>query len=259
MTGDQAERGAGAGLRGRLSELYFRSVLQGELEPFLARLGDRASVDEPTFGYATGVAAIEARLRERASALRDAGASYAAGQCIVGADRDVTEGLLTVKLGGRTVEVPVAVVAERRASREVELRVYYPSPLLGAGESARRPLARNVPTPLPALVADHVGALRSGNVEAALACFEQAATLREPSGREHHKASGELAAYLSARGRYDARSDGYADDGHSCALEYTVVERAGVAVPAAAPSLAVFERGDSGLFRAVRLYAATPA
>ena len=44
-----------------------------------------------------------------------------------------------------------------------------------------------------------------------------------------------------------------ADDGRICALEYTVVRVRGKNVPPQA-GLAVYERGESGLLRAVRIY-----
>jgi hypothetical protein len=44
-----------------------------------------------------------------------------------------------------------------------------------------------------------------------------------------------------------------ADDGRTCALEYTVVRLHGSEIPPQA-GLAVYERGESGLLRSVRLY-----
>jgi hypothetical protein len=44
-----------------------------------------------------------------------------------------------------------------------------------------------------------------------------------------------------------------ADDGRTCALEYTVVRVHGKPVPPQA-GLAVYERGESGLLHAVRVY-----
>ena len=46
---------------------------------------------------------------------------------------------------------------------------------------------------------------------------------------------------------------GRADDGSTCALEYTIVKMRGKGVPAQA-GLAVYERGESGLLRAARVY-----
>ena len=44
-----------------------------------------------------------------------------------------------------------------------------------------------------------------------------------------------------------------ADDGRICALEYTVVRVRGKNVPPQA-GLAVYERGETGLLRSVRIY-----
>jgi hypothetical protein len=44
-----------------------------------------------------------------------------------------------------------------------------------------------------------------------------------------------------------------ADDGSTCALEYNVVRLPGRQI-APEPGLAVYERGESGLLRTVRIY-----
>src|SRR5207249_6360143 len=114
----------------------------GQLGPLGIRLGPRATVDDPMFGRATGMPGIDAHLKSTADWLTKGKATYDRGQFTTGVDRDITEGIVTLEEGepAKKIEVPVAVVAERRRSREVELRVYWSTRLLTGKASARKPL-----------------------------------------------------------------------------------------------------------------------
>jgi hypothetical protein len=256
MGNGQGEQPPPSSLRGWLSDVYVPAILDGALLPLAQRLGARATVDDPILGRAAGLAAIEAHLAKSAKWLQELGARYERGQFTTGVDRDVTEGALTVTKDGRSFEVPIAVVVERRRSREVEVRIYYPPHLVGAKRTLRAELAAHDPSViLPTLVGEHVEALRRGDVEAALACFEEHGVARDAHGGAYGKANGTLARFHARRatGGWLAQLGGYADDGRSCAVEHTVVRIAGKDVTPEA-GLFVYERGDSGLFRALRVY-----
>jgi ketosteroid isomerase-like protein len=181
-----------------------------------------------------------------------------------GSDRDVTEGTLQLVLDGRPVSVPVAVVAERRPGREVEIRLYYSTNAIQGTPTVRTPLVpRDDELGVPPPVAAHLIALARGDVDAIVESFENGATLRDPTGEMHLKdpQGGALRAYYERV--FASRSPGQpgievikgarADDGSSCALEYTVARLRGRDI-APQPGLAVYERGESGLLRAARLY-----
>jgi hypothetical protein len=252
MGNGQGEQPPPTSLRGWLSDVYFPALLDGALEPLAHRLGARATLDDPILGRAVGLAPIEAHLAKCAEWLRGLGARYERGQFTTGVDRDVTEG--TLLLDKR--ELPVAVVAERRRSREALVRIYYAARALGAERKLRAELStEEAALVLPTLVGEHVAALRRGDVNAALACFEENAVARDASGAAYGKANGTLAQLHEKRinGGWQAVLSGYADDGRTCALEHTLVRVAGKDVTPEA-ALLVYERGDSGLFRALRVY-----
>lgn len=259
MFGNEEDRGPPSSLRGWLSEVYFPAILDGAREALSKRLGARATLDDPVLGRAAGMPALEQHLQKTEEWLNARKAKYLKGAFSTGIDRDVAEGILSLSHEGAILELPVAVVAERRKSREVELRVYHSRRLLGQAE----PRARLVPTvadlTLPKLVNDNLDALRAGAVDAALETFESDGHLVDGAGRVHAKGDGTLRSALArmvGAGQspgFDVQRGGYADGGRTCALEYTLVRLAGKDVPPSG-GLAIYERGDNGLIRALRFY-----
>jgi hypothetical protein len=257
-------RGAPSALRGRLAEVYFPALVSSQSDSLAERLGERATVDDPVFGRASGLPEITARLRESAAWLATRDPSFESNGLIAGSDRDVNEGFLSLRLGGETFRLPVAVVAERRREREVILRLYYSTKKLlpTAKKSARAALSTDGEVVVPPPVKAHIDALERGNLDAVVRSFEEGATVRDAAGETHAKlgGGGPLRAYFERRLDANASSRGMqlvhnarADDGRACALEYTVVCLRGEPVPPR-PCLAVYERGESGLLRTVRLY-----
>jgi hypothetical protein len=201
-----------------------------------------------------------ARLLDDAAAwLTQRGAAFETIAFTTGSDRDVTEGTLSLMVDGKRLALPVAVVAERRPEREVEVRLYLSAKALRASLHARSALVpRDDELAVPPPVAAHLQALARGDVDGVVASFENGATLRDAAGQVHSKDGngGTLRAFyerlLGARG-VDILKGARADDGRTCALEYTVARIRGETV-APQPSLAVYERGESGLLRGLRLY-----
>ena len=266
MSDQELDRGAPSALKGWLSDIYFPALVElrsnaKAIDPLLLRLGGKATVDDPVFGRATGLPAMSDVLKKSGAWLGERAASYERGGATSGIDRDVTEGTLAMNVGGRSIHVPVAVVAERRKSREVELRVYFSTQAIDGKANARPPLVGpSSEIVLPQAVADHADALRKGDVMGALACFEVDGFVRDSRGKVNTKAEGGLKEFyekLFAGGAFsgglEMQQGGNADDGRICAIEYTLTKVAGRDVPPQA-GLMVYERGDSGLVRALRIY-----
>ena len=248
------------------------ALVSAQAEQLVRRLGDRATVDDPIFGRTTGMPALARYLDEVAAWLNKHGGAFDKVAFVTGSDRDVTEGTLSLTFEGRRVQVPLAVVAERRPEREVEMRLYYStkpikgtravrSPLLpqddevavpGAGRrAARRPVARGHRRGPRQLRGGRHAARRGGRDAREERRRRDAPrvlrkALRDSSGGDGGKGGGRGTGIEVLKG---AR----ADDGRICALEYTVVRVRGKNVPPQA-GLAVYERGETGLLRAVRVY-----
>lgn len=261
---DAPERGAPSNVRGWLSEVFLPALVAAQGEQLARRLGNRSTVDDPIFGRSQGAAAVAGYLEQAAAWLTQHDAAFDVLAFTTGSDRDVTEGALGLTVNGQRVSVPVAVVAERRPEREVEIRLYYTTkPILGQGTTRAPLVPRDDELAVPPPVSAHLLALARGDVDAAVASFEEGAIVRDPLGGEHEK-SGQAASLRAFYEKLFAPSGGgglsvellkgaRADDGRTCALEYTVARMHGREV-APQPGLAVYERGESGLLRAARMY-----
>ncbi|MDP9150018.1 MAG: hypothetical protein M3O36_08780 [Myxococcota bacterium] len=259
---DVPDRGAPSNIKGWLSEVYLNALLSAQEEQLVRRLGERATIDDPLFGRAKGLPAIVHGLREMGAWLAARAATFEKTAFTMGSDRDVTEGLLSVNVDSGRVSIPLAVVAERRPGREVEMRLYYSTTAIQKKRTARSPLVPlNDELSVPPPVAEHIAALARGDADAAFACFENGGTLQDSSGqkfvkgepgtlRAHYEASFSPRAGGDKRNTVTIHKGGRADDGRTCALEYVAMrapndERSG---------LAAYELGENGLLRAVRCY-----
>lgn len=239
------ERGPGSTLKGRLADVYVPALVEGSLQALSRRLGNRATIDDPLFGRASTLSSIDPMLERFATHFK--GATYRHVASATGVDRDVAEGVLA-KDGQDT---PIAVVAERRRLREIELRVYY-----ATGQSERRsrgPVLEAVPDANAPQVVQHVlDALKKGAVERVLAAFEEQARFIDPAGKSFGKREGAMGTWVSDVGsRLGFATCGVADDGRYCCVEAVITRKpAGDPEPAAL----TFERGESGLLRELRFY-----
>jgi hypothetical protein len=255
---ERGERGDPSSLRGWLSEVYLPALASSQPDQLAKRLGDRATVDDPIFGRTNGMPALLRYLEEVSAWLTKHAGTFEKVAFTMGSDRDVTEGTLTLTYDGRRVTVPVAVVAERRKEREVELRCYYSTRPINGTNAVRSPLLpQDDEVSVPPPVSAHLDALGKGDAGALVAGFEADGTLRDAEGASYAREGGALEAHYAklfgGQPGIEVLKGARADDGRTCALEYTVVRVHGKRVPPQA-GLAVYERGESGLLRAVRVY-----
>ncbi len=235
-------------MKGRLADVYVAALVDDALPALSRRLGNRATIDDPLFGRASTLSSIDPLLEKLGGWLKERRTTYTHVSSATGIDRDVCEGLLTMTTSNGPASVPIAVVAERRRLREIELRVYYAT---SSDQRRMRPaiVSPRADVPVPQIVAHVLEAMRKGAVERVAAAFEESSRLIDPNGKHHAKRDGGLGRFI-ASGRIDFVPAGIADDGRTCVLE-VAMNRHGGEPEAATIS---FERGDSGLIRELRLY-----
>ena len=244
------ERSPPSALKGRLADVYVPALVSGALDALSRRLGNRATIDDPLYGRASSLTSIDPLLTRVATYFMEGKATYEHVCSTTGVDRDAAEGRLAMTIGGQARELPIAIVAERRRLREIELRVYY-APERAPGRTVRSPLMSRAPqNGLASLVEGILDGVRKGALEQALAGFEEAGRIVDPTGRAHGKHDGAMGAFLAELGDVDVQIGGTADDGRTACIEATVVRHG----REAAPALLAFQRGESGLVNELRVY-----
>lgn len=250
------ERSPPSALKGRLADVYVPALVSGSIEALSRRLGNRATIDDPLHGRASSLVSIDPLLGRVASFFAEGKAAYEHVCSTTGVDRDAAEGRLVMTLRGETRVLPVAVVAERRRLREIELRVYYTAEGAAADRKPRAPLVPQGPQlALASLVESIFDGVKKRAIDQALAGFEEASHVVDPSGRHHGKHEGAMGSFLADLGDADIEITGSADDGRTSCIETTVTRRVrGEIAREPSPALFAFERGDSGLVRELRIY-----
>ena len=256
-----ADRNDSSHLKGRLSKVIVPALLSNDLNQLSRRLGDRATFDDPQFGRATGGTALSETISRVSSWLAEHSGAFEATSSLAGPEHDVTDGVVSLQYGERTVSLPIAVMVEKGREREIEIRLYYSLKAIraeGPPRAAPLPLqdeALSLPPPLSA----YLEAVSRGDLEQIAASFESGATLSAGDGTVYsQKADGPsmkeyFSRLVSSEGGTTMSKRARVDDGRACAVEYVTTRLRGRDVVSIA-GLAVYERGDSGLLRAVRSY-----
>jgi hypothetical protein len=225
-----------------LSEVFFPALIGETLAPLLKRLGDLATVDEPISGSSTGVATLAPHLERVAGWFNERSARYSRSGVIVGADRDVAEGVVDLRVKEKTIAVPIAVVAQRGKNRIVEVRVYHATRSLDIDRKGPAP-AMSTEDEVPVFAKDVIDALRRKDGFGIATALEAGGTVCEATGQETER---DDVGKLLEDGAHVFEPRAVAHDLRRCAVECVR--------PSGRSSLVVIERGDSGLVRSVRIY-----
>jgi hypothetical protein len=239
---------------------YYDGLMSGEYAALIRSFAGEPVLHDPRRGRVIGVQAFEAYVRELGSWLSEHNASFDPVDHVFMEPRSFEEVLLHLDSEGGRVEVPVAIVADRRSDgRLIELRIYHSIWAL-TGRHLHRPplLQRNPDLRAEGVVAEYQRALAAGDVDAVIATFEPGGYAREPAGREFlHRGGDDLRAFyerlFSNGGGIELEHCGLVHDGRACALEYNVVGWGKTELPPEA-GVAVYVQGESGQMAAARIY-----
>ena len=240
---------------------YYEGILAGEPDALVRSFAGQPRVDDPRIGHVEGAEELRTFVSETANWLRERDAVVENVALTLIQSRTVEEVVLHL-LGddeGR-VELPVAIVSDRNSDRTLKaIRVYHSMWPLTGSHNLRSPLLPEDPTlHAQGSPGDYQHALAEGDLEGIVRTFEPDGYAREPSGGAylHRGVEGlrELYEHLFANG------DGIplehctlTDDGVRCAIEYNCVRWGVTDIPHQA-GVAVYERGNSGLLSAARIY-----
>jgi SnoaL-like domain len=243
-----------------ISMPFFDGLLTGEHDALVQSFAREPELYDPVRGRIKGQQAFEAFVAQLRAWMADRNVSVEDVERVVLEDRGFEEVVLHLDGESGRVELPVAIVADRRSEGRIdELRLYYSSRPT-TGRIADRPplLQRDPELREPGIVAEYQRALAAGDADAIVAAFEPDGSVREAAGSQSlHSGSDGLRAYyercFSHGGGIVQEECALVDDGRTCALEYNVV-RWGDTELAPQAGVTVHTRSRNGRLAAVRVY-----
>jgi hypothetical protein len=239
---------------------YFDGLLADEPDALVKSFAAVPEVYVPVRGRVKGTRAFEAFVSETHSWLKQHNASVADVEHVIAERHGFEE--VVLHLDGQTgrVEVPVAIVADRRSDGRIEeLRIYFSNWPFDGRHVNRPPLLQRDPQLRVAdVVGDYQRALAAGDVDAIAASFEADGYAREPTGGRHiHRGPDGLRSFyeqlFSNGGGIPLEHCAAIDDGRVCVLEYNVVRWGRTELPPQA-GVAAYTRGPNGRLAAARIY-----
>jgi hypothetical protein len=239
---------------------YYDGLMSGEHASLIRSFAGEPVLHDPLHGRITGARAFEAYVTELKAWLAQSNMSFDPVEDVITQTRTFEEVVLHLDGRAGRVDVPVAIIADRRSDgRLAELRVYHSMwPLMGH-HVHRPPLLQRDPELRESdVVADYQRALAAGDADAILAAFEPDGYAREPAGAGYvHRGSDGLRAFyehlFSNGGGIPLEHCSVVDDGRVCVLEYNVVRWGKTELPPEA-GVAVYVRGQSSKLSAARIY-----
>jgi hypothetical protein len=236
---------------------YFAALELGDVRALETTWPGTVVVHDPRAGRVTGHHDLVRFVRTNQKWLASLDVRVETLASTRGDQRAVVELLAHVKDGSRSVGWPVAVVAEWSDDASVEFRTYCSQWPVDHAAHVRAAILDPHDVPLPPVVDRLLAALRTGEADVAVRCFEPHGSLREavpeldvPRGPDGLRAH--FSTMLGAGG-IDLLPCAVTDDGTCCAVELNCVRWGGHdLVPQA--GLAVHERGPDGLLVEVRRY-----
>jgi hypothetical protein len=241
------------------TEQYLPYLLDGRTNDLLNLFAAEPVIDDPSSGRAEGRAAVEQFAAEKAAWLKERQARPEHFRTTQTAQRTVVEYVLHLVLDGRAVPLPMAVVGEHAGKKGLQMiRVYHSMwPLIGAHQVRPALLPTDKTLKVSDVVETYQHTLAVGDVDQIMSVFEPDGYFREPAGGEHiyqgKEKLREFMASILGLGGITIEHCTVTDDGMACAIEFSAVKFGPhPLVPQA--GVAVYERGQSGLLHAARVY-----
>ncbi len=239
---------------------YYDGLMSGEHDALIRSFAGEPVLHDPLHGRIMGARAFGAYVADLHDWLAQRNISFDDVEDVVTEEHGFEE--VVLHLDGETgrVDVPVAIVADRRSDGRLhELRVYH-SMWPVRGRHVHRPpmLQRDPDLRASDVVAEYQGALAAGEVDAIVATFEPDAYAREPAGGGYsHRGRDGLHSFyehlFSNGGGIPLEHCGLVDNGRVCMLEYNVVRWGKTELPPEA-GVAFYVRGETGKLAAARIY-----
>lgn len=240
---------------------YYEGIMAAEPDALVRSFAGEPVLDDPRVGGVEGARGLRDFVSEMADWLRERDAVVENVALTRTRTRTVEEVVVHLLADdARRIELPVAIATDRNPDRTLQaIRVYHSLWPLTGSHNVRPPLLSEDPgLHAEGSPGDYQRALAEGDLEGILGTFEPDGYAREPSGGAylHRGAEGlrELYAHMFANGGgIPLEHCTLADDDVRCVIEYNCVRWGITDIPPQA-GIAVYERGNSGLLAAARIY-----
>src|SRR3954447_18738013 len=177
---------------------YFIGLMTGEIDALVRSFSGDPVVHHPVRGRIPGRREFERFVTETNDWLAATNASAEEIGYAGAGHRGFEEVVVHIDEGGRRLDVPIAIVADRAADGLLaELRIYS-SGWTRTGSHIHRPplLPPDPEVREPGVIGEHLSALAAGDVDAIVATFEPDGYAREPAGGDYvHIGSERLRAF----------------------------------------------------------------
>ncbi len=238
---------------------FFDGLMAGEPDALIESFAGVPELHDPVRGRVKGTRAFRAFASEMTSWLSQNNVSVEDVGHAITQRRGFEEVVLHFDGRNGPVDLPVAIVADRRSDARIEeLRIYF-SGWPPDGRRVRRPPLLQPDPDLHEsdVVGEFQRALAAGDVGATVAAFEADGYTREPAGAGRvHRGRDSLRSFyerLFSNGGISLEHCVAVDDGRSCALEYNIVRWGNAELPPEA-GMSVYMRGQGGKLAAARIY-----
>ncbi|MEZ4751845.1 MAG: nuclear transport factor 2 family protein [Bdellovibrionota bacterium] len=235
----------------------FLESLGGRGSRFSEQFADSIVFDTPITGKAKGREQAEDALDRLVQWFRGHNARLEYGRMISGdAGYTAGEGKAFLQLDGWDVGLPLAVAMDLSQQKLTGFRLYHTLWPVKHAHTLRGPLFEAERATLPKDVAAYHLALENGEAASAAQLFESDGTVREPSGGLSGGPESPLSRFFEwafQAGGVSLHYHRLVDSGTHVAAEYTCYRWANKEIPPQA-GMEFWDRSESGLFRAVRIY-----
>jgi ketosteroid isomerase-like protein len=242
----------------RILEEYYAKVSSGQFEELLDTFEGDPSIDTPLHGLVQGrQAALDYFRKEREWLFdRQPGAQFFS--TIDTEERVVVEYLILLQRNEQRIELPVAVLADKKGNGFSQVRVYHTTWMTRGMHTIRDPLLTpRADLDEPEIVQRYMKALAAGDLETVLSLFADYGYVREPSGSEFKHVGRDARRQFYERalagGGIPLQHCTATFDGRRCAIEYIIDRWGGVSIDPQ-PGVAVYELDAGGRLGAVRIY-----
>ena len=240
-------------------ECFYDTILEGDSDSLLELFAGEPYLNTPLQGEIKGSAPLRQFVSRQQAWLKEREAHSELINAIISDQRMVIEFTLYITHEGRTIDLPVALAADRDGEGLSEIRVYHSTWPLSGEHIVRAPIVQPPAEKLeePAVVKAYMAGIQKPDKELVLSLFVEDGYVREPSGaRFRHQGPEGLRQF------YDPALDAggvvlhhctATFDGHTFAVEYICDEWANVKLPPQA-GLAVYELAGPYKLQAARIY-----